>query len=520
MKGQPVRPLAVALVVVVLVTDILYAGLIFGWAPMLLLLQEEDQYGELCLIPDERCADQDSRLNMIYTIASVAVNISSLPVGCILDYFGPKYSIILAAMLEISGLFLMGAADSMTFDVFLPAYTLCAVGGCITMMASYPSSFLIMSHQTAILAAISCLFDSSSVMLLAMYGAHASFGFTRQDLFFGFGFISIGVYALLVVLWHFNENFLPDQVDSTASTDMTFNSPLLQPRARRNSMRESVEQYGSLSEEALLDHRDTTAVVELYKTGQADNELATFSLGKQVRTFEFAFLLVYSSIHVLRANLYIGTNNKLLENYGDASRDYLYTKIFSFILPLGFLFVPFIDFFVEKKGLAVSLHIATGLGVLFNVLAMVPILSLQSVVFILFTGFRAFLYAAISAFAAKIFGLANLGKIVGLTFSCGSIVSLLQIPAVVYSNAVGSLDLVYTISILLCLALVPLTEWYRRRAERRIRHHSKVWKALGESSSSMKGLQYRHKGRRLEWQWRCAATASIWDDDFGSVAFV
>ncbi|KAF0687127.1 Aste57867_21098 [Aphanomyces stellatus] len=502
--AEPVRPAALALVFTVLLTDILYAGLIFGWAPMLLLLQEENQYNELCA-PDTpvgmRCSDQDSRLNMIYAIASVAVNISSLPVGCILDYFGPKYSIMVAAVLEVSGLFLLGAADSKSFDVFLLAYTLCAVGGCITMMASYPASFLIMSHQTAILAAISCLFDSSSVVLLAMYGIHSSFGFTRQHLFNAFAIFSIGVYGLLILLWHWNEAFLPEQVlpeptpSAATSKDITFSSPLLQPRSRRNSMKENLEKYGSLSEDDLIEHHKTTVeVVEMYKNGQAGVELTEFSLAKQIRTFEFAFLLTYTGLHVLRANLYIGTTNKLLEDYGDAAHGYLYTKIFSFVLPLGFLFVPFIDYFVEKKGLAISLHIATGLGLLYNMLAMIPILPLQSLVFFIFTGFRAFLYAAISAFAAKIFGLANLGTIVGLTFTCGSIISLLQIPAVMYSNATGSLTLVYGISAALCVALVPLAEWYRKRALVRIKRQSKVWKALGESTEGMtpiKGLQYR-----------------------------
>ncbi|RHY10154.1 hypothetical protein DYB34_000180 [Aphanomyces astaci] len=512
--NEPIRPLALALVAVVFLSDILYAGLIFGWAPLLLLLQEEDQYGELCnhtstnvTVPATRCSLQDSRLNMVYAIASVAANLSSLPVGCMLDYFGPKYSILVAAVFEVSGLFLLGAADSKSFDVFILAYTLCATGGCITMMASYPASFLILSHQTVILAAISCLFDSSSVVLLGMYSLHSSFGFTRQQIFFVYGCMSIAMYGLLVVLWHANEQYLPDQSEDEAKNappptkDITFTSPLLQPIARRHSMRDSIEKYGTLSEDELIEAKPLPDVIQvlyacLHKTGHVGRELVTdFPLTQQLRTFEFGFLLAYSSLHVLRANLYIGTNNKLLEEYGDAATGYFYTKIFSFILPLGFIFVPFIDYFVEKKGLAVSLHIATGLGVVYNSLAMVPLLPLQSVVFFLFTGFRAFLYAAISAFAAKIFGLANLGTVVGLTFTFGSIVSLLQIPAVWFANDVGNHMLVYGLSTALCFGLIPLTECYRHRAALRMKRQARVMEALGEDETTMlspiKGLQYR-----------------------------
>ncbi|RLO02871.1 hypothetical protein DYB28_013637 [Aphanomyces astaci] len=460
--NEPIRPLALALVAVVFLSDILYAGLIFGWAPLLLLLQEEDQYGELCnhtstnvTVPATRCSLQDSRLNMVYAIASVAANLSSLPVGCMLDYFGPKYSILVAAVFEVSGLFLLGAADSKSFDVFILAYTLCATGGCITMMASYPASFLILSHQTVILAAISCLFDSSSVVLLGMYSLHSSFGFTRQQIFFAYGCMSIAMYGLLIVLWHANEQYLPDQSEDEAQNappptkDITFTSPLLQPIARRHSMRDSIEKYGTLSEDELIEAKPLPDVIQV----------------------------LYAC------------------EYGDAATGYFYTKIFSFILPLGFIFVPFIDYFVEKKGLAVSLHIATGLGVVYNSLAMVPLLPLQSVVFFLFTGFRAFLYAAISAFAAKIFGLANLGTVVGLTFTFGSIVSLLQIPAVWFANDVGNHMLVYGMSTALCFGLIPLTECYRHRAALRMKRQARVMEALGEDETTMlspiKALQYR-----------------------------
>jgi hypothetical protein len=42
-------------------------------------------------------------------------------------------------------------------------------------------------------------------------------------------------------------------------------------------------------------------------------ELSEYPLLKQVRTFEFVFILLYTSIHILRANFYIGTTNQLLE---------------------------------------------------------------------------------------------------------------------------------------------------------------------------------------------------------------
>ncbi|OQR82665.1 hypothetical protein ACHHYP_15682 [Achlya hypogyna] len=476
----PVRPLAVCLVLCVLLSDILFAGLIFGWAPLLLLLQEEDQYGEVCSARDAngRCADQDAKLNLMYAIATFAVNVISLPVGTMLDFVGPKRAIMVAAALEIPGLLLLGMADSKSFDVFVPAYLLLAMGGCITMMASYPASFLILSHQTTILASISCLFDSSSAIFLVLYTIHATLGVSRQALFYGYGVASALVYVALIGLWHVNEAYLPTSEPVLDALELsTTASPLLEKPSRDAD-------YGSVAEDNAL-----IKPVAVHEVAPPEPmPLCDYPLSKQVRTFEFMFILLFTSVHILRANFYIGTTNNLLENYGDADFGYMYTKIFGFVLPLGFLFVPGIDYFVERKGLALSLQFTTFLGAVYNGLALVPLLPLQSAVFFVFTGFRAFLYAVIAAFAAKIFGLANLGTIVGLIFTSGSLVGLLQIPAVSYSLEINSLMPMYVVSAVLGLALVPLTEAYRRRAAARLRRH----RAMVDSPfMDMKGMQYR-----------------------------
>ncbi|GLD93924.1 hypothetical protein PINS_up002529 [Pythium insidiosum] len=435
-----VEPKRIALVLTVLLSDLLFTGLIFGWAPLLLMLQEEQQYAELCdsSVP---CVEQENRLNLIFAAASVAANIGALPFGVFLDYCGPKVAIVLAASMEISGLVLMALADSQSFDVFVLAYVLLAFGGSLTMMSSFPSSFLIMEYQTAILAAISCLFDGSSVVFLVLYSLRSTFGFARRELFLGLCFISIFVFAALLVLWHMNENALAEDDDDAENT------PLL----------------------PVMDHIEsgeykTLVAMELRKS-EEELKLVDQPLRKQVFTFQYGYVLVFAVVQVLRANMYIGTTNKLLDNYGDKQHDFLFTKIFSLVLPLGFLFVPGIDYAVEHAGLPASLMITNCLGVAYNLLTLIPSLAVQCVAFFLFTGFRAFLYAVSSAFAAKTFGLSNLGTLVGLIFSVSSIVSLLEYPAVFVSNAYfhGDLTFVNSIGLVLCLLLFPYTAWYRRK---------------------------------------------------------
>ncbi|OWZ08812.1 putative membrane protein [Phytophthora megakarya] len=438
-RPRRIAPRRIALVLAVFASDLLLTGLVFGWAPLLLLLQEEGQYHELCTDRSEStCVVQENRLNLVFAVASVAMNAGALPVGIFLDRAGPRVTIAVAAVIEVSGLTMLGLADSQSFDVFVPAYVLIAFGGCITMMSSYPASFLIMRYQTAILAGISCLFDGSSVVFLVLYAAHEHFGWTRRQLFLGLAVVSAAVYLVLIFLWGLNEKSL---------------RPKPQPGVNANGVIVSTPQH----EKLLVNGIANDSAYGMFR-------LVDIDIMKQMKSFEFAYIVVYAAVQVLRATIYIGTANKLLDNYGDREHGYLYTKVFSFVLPMGFLFVPSIDYLVETRGLSKALLFTNILGVLYNVFQLVPILPLQCVAFFLFTAFRAFLYAIISAFTAKTFGLKNMGSLMGIIFSIGSIISLAEYPAVYISNSLfgGDLTVLNVVSLLSCVLMIPMTMYLRK----------------------------------------------------------
>lgn len=491
-----IEPKRIALVLTVFASDLLLTGLVFGWAPLLLMLQDEQQYGELCtddaaLIDSDdtsntgfACVEQENQLNLMFAVASVTMNAASLPIGIFLDYAGPMKAITLAAIVELTGLFLMAYADSQTFDVFLPAYTMLAFGGSMTMMASFPASFVIMQYQTAILAGISCFFDGSSVVFLILYTLQSAFDTTRQQLFIGLAMLAGVIYLLLIVFWYLNEgsiNLNSDTSDSASVTeeDLQETNALLNPETHVEAPNAD---YGATLHDPFMD--DTT--IQKLQLELDALQLVDVPMRKQLMSIEFAFIVVFAMIQVLRATFYIGTTNKLLENYGDGDDGYIYTKVFSIILPLGFLFVPAIDYIVEDKGLALSLLVTNGLGVAYNVLSLVPNLPVQCFAFFLFTGFRAFLYAVMSAFTAKTFGLKNLGTLMGIIFSIGSVVSLLEYPAVLISNEYleGDLTVVYSVSLFLCIALIPFTSYLRKHEHAKEQRQRELLVLLGPFASS------------------------------------
>lgn len=490
-----------ALVLVVLASDLLLTGLVFGWAPLLLLLQEEGQYGELCEPEESSCVAQENKLNLMFAVASVAMNAGALPIGIFLDYLGPRVATACAALVEITGIVLLALADSQTFDVFVPAYLLIAFGGCITMMSSFPASFLIMQYQTAILAAISCLFDGSSVVFLVLYTIDERFGATRQQLFLGLAVVAAVIYLLLLVLWGINERHLHDKsakigdgevevgyslddvivpavrvVSPPSSNGKAANGSASSAEALLANTRSNAgDSYGTANGEGKT-HPSNSSNLENQALLPRETDSEAFSLvdvpmTRQMRSFEFAYILIFAAVQVLRATIYIGTANKLLDNYGDSEHGFVYTKIFSVVLPVGFVFVPAIDHLVETRGLALSLLFTTILGALYSLLTLVPSLPLQCLTMFVFTAFRAFLYAVMSAFTAKTFGLANLGSLMGVIFSISSIVSLAEYPAVYASNSYFDGDLTYlnALSLVMCLALLPLTECLRKYEHRRER---------------------------------------------------
>uniref|UniRef100_K3WGI7 Major facilitator superfamily (MFS) profile domain-containing protein n=1 Tax=Globisporangium ultimum (strain ATCC 200006 / CBS 805.95 / DAOM BR144) TaxID=431595 RepID=K3WGI7_GLOUD len=480
----------VALVVAVLASDLLLAGIIWGWAPLLLMLQDEKQYFELCSSSDTpngngssssmhsnessvpTCDAQENKLNLVYAIASVVLNAVAPAVGFLLDHIGPKFSVALAGCLEVSGLVLLALADSQSFDVFIPAYSLVAVGGIMTLMASFPASFLIMSHQTLILAAINCLMDGSSVVFLVLYTIKNHTSLTRQELLGSLAVLATANYIALVALWHVNESALrrPVEGEDVASTQESTTSENYEehctsvveaPSFRPVTLTDC--EYGVEGSMASTLERQGPPQSPIGAT--ATPNLMHMPIRQQLRTFEFAYVVAFAAVHGMRITLYIGTTNKLLENYGD--REYhnsLFTKIFSIVLPLGFLFVPAVDHIVEHKGLLVSLFFTSGLGLVYNALALVRNLYVQCVTFFLFTGFRVLLFTVLSCFTAKTFGLATMGSLMGIIFSLGAIVNLLEYPAVYVSNTYfdGDLSLVYGLTLLLCVLLIPLTEYLRR----------------------------------------------------------
>ena len=422
-----------------LISCLCFSGIIYGWAPLKMMLLRENQFAELCSIPSETdamttttttpCAAQLAAYNALFTTAQFVLSFASLPVGILLDrvsnkvwYFG------LTATLEISGLVLLGWADSATNNHYTLAVILLALGGCLTMLGAFPATFLLPHHQAGLLAAISCLFDASSV-LFTMFdhlNIMAATPFSRRNLCLTWASVAGLVYAVLLFGWW--------QLEKQNWTQAVMMIAQQEEQKIQNQYQDNQQtaydsmQHGDNGISKETSPRCSTQVVDRHTARIRRLGLHQWSAARQLMSLEFALVVIFASVQMTRCNFYIETVNEMLQwTAGDLNGHM--ARIFAWVLPAGIVFVPLVERSVQRLGVLGTLHVTNTLGLIFGSLVLTPWGSLQVLNFAVFTGFRAFLYATLNTFIAFSFGVNTMGRMVGSTFTTAAVVTLLQYPA-------------------------------------------------------------------------------------------
>ena len=76
----------------------------------------------------------------MFTIAAVATNVSALPVGTILDTYGPRVCGIIGSICLAIGATLFACANELPFDGYIPGYLLLSLGGPFIFISSFQLS--------------------------------------------------------------------------------------------------------------------------------------------------------------------------------------------------------------------------------------------------------------------------------------------------------------------------------------------------------------------------------------------
>jgi len=115
-----------------------------------------------------------------------------------------------------------------------------------------------------------------------------------------------------------------------------------------------------------------------------------------------------------------------LKNNMDTNTSNAYVDVFSMCLLLGTLFTPIIGWIMDNKGILPGSLVTLTVGLVFNILIMIPILQVQYVTFIFYVCFRAFFYSFLVTFMSKVFPFEHFGKILGSVYIIGALFTLTQ----------------------------------------------------------------------------------------------
>lgn len=411
---------------------VLASGIVCGFAALKPILIAEGVYRSLCPADwslsdgDEGqlpCPEQDMRLNLMFTLASIMLNISNMLVGWVLDNYGRRLCYVLAAVILFLGSGCMALAFRMGertghFDGYIVGNLLLGLGGTFLFVSSYQLSNAFPRHSGLVVALVTGAFDASAAVYLFYRLAYDATGHSfKPDYFFaGFAvfiplliltgeftimpptsYVTHGEYQVAI---HRAQDEARDVHDSDDEVyaDRPFELQRARDRraARRGAELEAIETVTGNEverEEYRSAERDRQEVSGVQGAGVRDLPFA-----RQVRTPWFWLILVLTVLQMMRMNYFIATVRAQYRYM--LGREELAARVNSFFdvaLPVaGVITTPFIGILLNEVPVWGTQGVLAVLIVVLGVLNVIPALWAGYATVVAFVLFRPFYYSAVS----------------------------------------------------------------------------------------------------------------------------
>ncbi|KAI9800507.1 MAG: hypothetical protein M1825_004055 [Sarcosagium campestre] len=475
-------------VVAAVIYCLLAAGIVFGYAAIKPVLVSEGVYRDLCTPKEIKdgvrtCFKQEIHLNLMFTVAAVATNVCALPVGTILDRYGPRVTGIIGSILIAVGCLLFGLAGLLHFEGYIPGYLFLALGGPFIFISSFQLSNTFPAHSGLILSMLTGAFDSSSAVFLIyrlIYDA-SHHRFTPSYFFLLYIIVALFIFIVQVTLMPAQSYKTVGELVTQAEEDETSDTDSLDSTSQRTriSGRSRPRRESVISEITQLlgpEAGDSATRAEAQKQESSGvwGALHGRTAAQQIRSPWFVLIALFTIVQMLRINYFVATIRPqyeyLLGSYEAAVR---VNTFFDVALPVGGLVaVPLIGIVLDNFSTVFVLSLLVSIASTIGVLGVLPFEGAAYVNVVLFCIYRPFYYTAISDYSAKVFGFTTFGSVYGTIMCLGGLFNFLQTPLDAMTHGAFDGDpvpgnvLLLVVAAVIGIALVAFV-WRRSKGLRR-----------------------------------------------------
>ena len=373
----------------------------------------------------------------MFTVAAVGTNVAALPIGAILDYFGPRICGIIGSLFLAIGSLLFAFSGQLPFDGFIPGYLFLGLGGPFIYISSFQLSHAFPKHSGLILALLTGAFDSSSAVFLIYRIIYQWSEEKFSPKYFFLLYLIVPAFILVVqflIMPYASYKTIGELVHQVEEEE---NSPTYDDQVDEQTalLRDEARYHRQSVVSEITNLIGSKSGIKHFQKEEQKNRISGVwgamhgkTVLQQIRSPWSILITLFTVIQMLRINYFVATIRPQYEHLlGSYEKAVQVNTFFDVALPLGgILSIPFIGLVLDNTStlfvLTSLVTIATSIGVL----GCLPYEWAAYANISLFVLYRPFYYTAVSDYSSKIFGTRTFGTVYGLIICLAGLFNLMQ----------------------------------------------------------------------------------------------
>ncbi|XP_075073310.1 large neutral amino acids transporter small subunit 3 [Mixophyes fleayi] len=456
--------------------NLFFSAVLFGWGSLLIMLQQEGFYSHLCTESNSSedkalslntaanaslpqpwltCTAQEEMLNLGFTIGSFLLSAATLPLGILMDRYGPRPLRLVGSFcfaLSCALMALSGYDPSVLAPVIFLALSLNGFGGICLTFTSLTLPNMFGSLRSTMMSLMIGSYASSAItfpLLKLIYEAGVSF----VGILLGWSALACLIFLNCLINWP--KESIPSPEETAFTKKVTLRTLALDHKVTGDQFYTHVTTVGQRLSRKGDPEGEHLSHEDLSKPEKKNGPSPTFL--QSARSPIFLFSLITMTMTQLRIIFFMASMNRMVEYLvlgpqENAPPDLkleaentvgLYSSVFGALQLLCLFTCPFIGFVmdwrmkesdessktVQKLTNATRSFVFTNILLIgFGVTCLISNLQLQFLSFILHTMVRGFIHSACGGLYAAVFPSGHFGTLTGLQSLLSAIFALLQEP--------------------------------------------------------------------------------------------